>query len=199
MGLRKRVLVRVQRKRFDDEGEYLDGFVVAVDRKWFCMHLMDNSMMLDGFSVFRVADISLLDVPQRRHLLHQKILRWRNSRMRKPRSLDLTSTRSILETAQADGIVTIYRERFLKGACWIGVARCEARTFRLLEIDCDGKWDGSSSEYRYKDVTRIEFGDAYSESLAANVGWLDSERLRVLFPGAKKELRARLARERSVR
>ena len=81
--------------------------------------------------------------------------------------LRLDNAGSTLQSlARAFPLVTIFRERLDPDVCNIGwLIGVDATSFGLQEINPGAKWERKVTTYRLRDVTRIDAGRAYEESL----------------------------------
>lgn len=73
---------------------------------------------------------------------------------------------SFLESVQEGyPLITIHREKVDNTVCYVGrVKRLKSKTFTLYAIDTQAVWYGTR-RFRYKDVTRIDFGGLYEKAL----------------------------------
>jgi hypothetical protein len=79
----------------------------------------------------------------------------------------LDSVEELLLTAsRAFPIVTIHREKVNPDLCHIGkVVKIENGRVFLLEIGPDAIWEENPTEYRLREITRVDFGGGYEEAL----------------------------------
>jgi hypothetical protein len=62
--------------------------------------------------------------------------------------------------------VTIHREEADPEVCQVGRVISTGRgRVRLLEIHPDATWEEHPTEYRLKEITRVDFGGDYEEAL----------------------------------
>jgi hypothetical protein len=63
-------------------------------------------------------------------------------------------------------LVVIHREKIASDVCWIGkIAEIKKKSFLLKSIDPNAEWDEELTKVSFKDVTCIEFGNGYENSL----------------------------------
>lgn len=68
----------------------------------------------------------------------------------------------LLSASRAHRLVTIHREIVDADICHIGhVVDVKDGTVSLLEIGPDAKWEDNPTAYRFKDITRVDFGGGY--------------------------------------
>ena len=74
-----------------------------------------------------------------------------------------------MESAQrAFGVLLIDREFVQPGEVEVGTIRMtSADTYVLRWLDPNAKWENDSRPFRYRDVTRLEFGSEYEQTLLA--------------------------------
>jgi hypothetical protein len=64
-------------------------------------------------------------------------------------------------------LFTIHQEWLDSDVCFVGrLATMSASTFGLKEIDPDSRWRGSRP-YKFKDLTKVDFGGGYENALAS--------------------------------
>jgi len=164
-------VVRVYRQSLEPDGYSVEGFVVGVEDDLVLMHVIDPAIVLDGFRVLRVADITSVDSSFESGPFLERALRLRRQRPRRPEGLRLDSVRAVIETAALIfPLITLHREREHKDSCWIG---------RLVEVDDlrvtidyitpAAEWDGQE-RYALRVLTKIDFGGRYEEALASVAG-----------------------------
>ncbi|HEY5450945.1 MAG TPA: hypothetical protein VIQ54_19460 [Polyangia bacterium] len=164
-------VVRVYRQSLEPDGYSVEGFVVGVEEDLVLMHVIDPAIVLDGFRVLRIADITSVDSSFESGPFLERALRLRRQRPRRPEGLRLDSVRAVIETAALIfPLITLHREREHKDSCWIG---------RLVEVDDlrvtidyitpAAEWDGQE-RYALRVLTKIDFGGRYEEALASVAG-----------------------------
>ena len=164
---RRHLLVRVYREGLDGRGGFSEGFVVGLSPRFVVLHRLDPAMLLDGYSVLHVGDITAVERAYCGRKFQEKALALRGQAPKPPEGLDLSSLSAVLMSAGARfPLLAIHRERLRRDACWIGqVASLTDKTFVLREIDTEAEWDGQT-RYRFRDVTLVEFGGSYEQALA---------------------------------
>lgn len=158
-------VVRLDRKPLDKFS--LDGFVVGLSRKLLCLHVIDGRTLLsNGYAVVRLPDIHSYCVDEKAFI--DRALRLLG---RMPASLDaadLSGWRSLLKSVQPQyPFVTIRMEKGAPGCAFIGkMVKHSARSVVIEAVSVSGHWEGRQ-EFAYKDITMVELGDGYVNSLAA--------------------------------
>lgn len=162
--LRAKTLVRFF-SRFN-EGS-VSGYVVGVGPEFFILALIGEGICLNGFQCFRLKDVRRLQVPHKYARFYEAALRKRRQLVpRRPRVL-LRSVEQLLKSASTVfPLVTIHREQAAPEVCHIGrIISTGKGSVSLLEIGPDAIWDEKPESYQLKEITRIDFGGGYEESL----------------------------------
>jgi len=160
-----RTLVRIERCCEDG---WVDGYVVALAKQWFVLHVVGEGITFVGYQAFRVKDVTSHVAPAPYAAFKEKALRMRKLRRTVPAKLDLSSTAALLLSANAKfPLVTVHCELVDPEVCHIGQVIEVSRTaVKLCEIDPDATWDSELTSHRLTKITRIDFGGPYEEALA---------------------------------
>ncbi len=77
--------------------------------------------------------------------------------------------RSLMQTAQlAFGVLVIEREAVTPGEVEVGTIRLNSdETYFLRWLDAKARWHNDDRPFRYRDITRLEFGSEYEQTLLA--------------------------------
>jgi hypothetical protein len=164
-------LVTLERGGFA-ERRHAEGFLVAASDAWLVLHQVSDRLDLDGYACFRSQDVTGLSATARRLEVVRRALAMKTLKPIDPGALDLSSTRSLLDSIQAThGVPVIHRERRDPQVCEIGRIRLDAeQTYTLHWLSPDAGWEPDDRVFRYDDVTRIGFGGGYESTLAALAG-----------------------------
>ncbi|HEY1489129.1 MAG TPA: hypothetical protein VGF84_23690 [Micromonosporaceae bacterium] len=152
-------------------GDDLEGFVLDIGDAWVLVASLSDSIYIDGFVVFPIADVVEVEdrVDEltfvRRALTLQRM--WPPARPAVRLDLDDTATMFRAIAASAP-VVTLFTERVDDDVCFVGVPMNPGgASIHLREIRYDASWCPEPSEWPYADITRIEFGDRYSAIIYA--------------------------------
>jgi hypothetical protein len=161
--LRKRWLIRFKR-RFEETA--IRGYVLGIGPRFFLLALVSDRIWFDGFECFRIADVRNLK-PDPYKKFAEAALKKRGEKIPLNIRLDISSTGKLLESAgRAFPLIAIHREQVDPDVCWIGrVLHVDRDAVWLLEIGPDAIWDKVPSEYRLKEITRVNFGGDYEIAL----------------------------------
>ncbi|WP_431676680.1 hypothetical protein [Kitasatospora sp. KL5] len=151
----------------------IEGFAVAATPGWTLLAVCTD-IQLDGFAAVRTADITEVRRRGGDTCLTVRALRRRGQwpvRLPGP-ALPLDGLTGLLEAAgRGFGLVAVSRERQAPDACWIGaVAELRPKSLRLHEVDTDAHWHTGVSKFRFKDITRVDFGGRYERTLREFAG-----------------------------
>lgn len=148
----------------------LRGFVVQANRRFVLLNVIDDSFFLNGFSIFPTDTICRFRVVENRRAdMIRYVLTQRYPEGYPQRPLFDTGELkdfSFLERVHGGyPIITVFREEIDDTVCAVGrVERIKRKSFRLEAMDVDAGWD-DVEKFRYRDVTRIDFGGHYEEAL----------------------------------
>ncbi|WP_138905453.1 hypothetical protein [Streptomyces albidochromogenes] len=163
-------LVRVHRSV--PRVEWIEGFVVGASPAWTLLARCSD-IQLDGWTAIRTADITKVRRQGDETCLTVRALRRRGQwPVRMPAALALDDSAALLRSAgRAFGLVSVHAERQVPDVCWIGaVKKLRPRSLRLREVDTGARWHADATTFRFKDITRVDFGGRYEETLREFAG-----------------------------
>lgn len=152
--------------------ETLEGFVVAVGRKWALVAKIASGGFFDGYTVIRVRDISRVrfDGSFQRSFSETRP-EWPVSPPSGRPTPDLDSTRGMLRSFLAEGVLCALERRNKPDLLWVGVPDELTRHWLyLLEVRSDATWHARPLRYRLRTITLVNMGDQYLRALAAVAG-----------------------------
>jgi len=163
--LEKRGIVSIWREKVDSQP--ITGFIVGVSQDFLLIHYRSDAIILDGYTVVRIQDVTLVDDKPKYGEFYTKALKLRGYKPKAPSGIRLDSIASILEsTNEHYSLVTIHREG-LSNDCTIGrVEKLTDKTVILEWLTPDAQWEGYSPRYRLTSITKIDFGGLYEDALA---------------------------------
>ena len=152
---------------FDDQPWH--GFVVAESPALVVIHRVSDRFDLDGYCAFpREAVKGTTRFFAKLDLL-ERALRLKNQLPVVPHRLDASSMRRLMESAQGTfGVLVVEREAVNPGSVEVGTIRLNSdETYFLRWLDAKARWQDDDRPFRYRDVTRLEFGSEYEQTLLA--------------------------------
>lgn len=152
--------------------ETLEGFVVAIGRKWVLVAPIASGGFFDGYAVIRVREIARVRCDrsfQRR--FSETRPEWPvNPPPGRPMP-DLDSTRGMLRSFLAKGVLCAIERRNKPDLMWVGVPdQLRRHWLYLLEVRSDATWHAGPLGYRLRTITLVRMGDQYLRALAAVAG-----------------------------
>jgi hypothetical protein len=143
------------------------GLVLDVTDRWFLLANLNDAIRPEGLSCLRLADVRKLSVPAKNADFYLAAMKRRDDHWPSNPGTDLRNVEHMLKSAQQHSpLVTVHIEREIREACYIGrVLATTAETLSLLEITPQAEWDREPTEFRLRDITRIDVGGAYEEAL----------------------------------
>lgn len=141
------------------------GYVQGIGPRFFLLSVVSDRIWFDGFECFRIGDVSDIADPHVEFV--ETALRLQGQNRPDPPVLDLSSIDGLLVSAGAAfQLIAIHRERVDPDVCQIGqVISVRGGKLSLLEIDPDANWDAQPSEFRTREITRVNFGGDYENAL----------------------------------
>ena len=145
------------------------GLLVAESEQLVVVHQVSDRFDLDGWCAFRKEDIETIDTEFDKRDLVARALALKAQQPVVPAGLDLASMRRLMETAQAlSGILVIGRELIHDDEVEVGTIRMNSDdTYVLRYMTTNAEWVIDDRPFRYRDVTRLEFGAEYEQTLLA--------------------------------
>jgi hypothetical protein len=165
-------LIRIRRGGLEPASVADTGYVLDVSGDLLLMQRVTDRIDLDGYDVFRTADITTgeREFPHRQFL--ERAVALKALAPSSPGSIHLTNIRECLEDVQRRfPLVVIHREKVAPHECEIGRVRLTAGDLYALQwLSPDAIWEDDKELYRYADVTRVQFGNEYENTLALVAG-----------------------------
>lgn len=162
---KSRALVRVRRSC--DSG-WLCGYVVEVGPQLVAMLVISDHILFDGFTVFRIQDVSSVESPALHASFAETALRLRRQEPPTSPNIDLTDLRSLLLSATAAfPLVTVHREIEDPDICHIGIVQeIVGDTLHMQLINPDAEWYAEPDEFSVSAITRVDLGGLYEQALS---------------------------------
>ena len=157
-------LVRISRS--PHHADPIDGFVVAVGRKWALVREVVEGGYFDALVAVRVDDVTKV---RKDRSFAGAFARTRPEwPPTAPLGVDLTSTKRLVASMRdLAPLIGLEQERRYQGL-WIGVP-LGTRGGRLVldEVRPDGSWYEAPRGYTFKRITKVAVGGRYQDALAA--------------------------------
>ncbi len=160
--------VRIARDELDED-VYSEGLVVDVSPRLVLLNQISHRIHLDGFEVLRLEDVTEVTTEWRARRFVERALELKGQARKTPAGpIDLAGMReAVLSANAAYPVIVIDREKDWPGEAAIGRIREEVRGgFRLHWITPAARWKWDGTPYRWAEVTRLEFGNEYEQTLA---------------------------------
>lgn len=152
--------------QFDGKNDYKMGFVVAVGKAFFALHVVNSSAGYDGWECIRIADFVKL-CPDHRAAFYDKALAKRGESRPTAPKVDLDSpARLLTSAAKLGGLVKFRREGINPLGYTVGrIDRVGPHSVGVELIGPDALSEGDPVSYRLKDITKLGFGNRYCDLL----------------------------------
>ena len=157
-------LVRLKREIIDTNSMF--GFVGALSTDFLALNVVDENSRFDGVRVFETEHVSFLEWDTAALKNRARILEESPSSPLALGELDLTSWESVVRSATTlHSVLTFHRDLHDSRSCYLGQnVQIEGDCLRADQIDTDGNQQGHFA-LLLSDLTHIDFGDAYGESM----------------------------------
>lgn len=154
-------------REFDDVPWH--GYVVAESASVVLLHRVSDRYDLDGYCAFARDDIASMSTSFERQDLIERALVWKRQAPRLPPGLDTSDMRELMASAQAAfGVLVIEREKVQPDEVEVGTVRMTSGDMYVLRwLTVDAEWENDDRPFRYRDVTKLEFGTEYEQTLLA--------------------------------
>lgn len=164
-------LVRVSRARLEPEAAST-GYVLATTADLVLIQKLSDRIDLDGYEILRIRDIDRADTEFKHREFYLRALELKGEEVKYPRGVQTETLTRVIETAaERYGVVVISRERKFPDEVAIGRLRATLKTgIRIDWVTPSAELEEDDTLYRYADITRLEFGGTYEQTLALVAG-----------------------------
>ena len=150
----------------------IDGFVIAVGKKWVLLQRTMGGGFFDGHVAIRLSDVERVrDDTSFESRFARTRPQWPPAAPPLMRARDLDTTAGMLVSLLAsDQLVAIERSKST-GATWIGRPYAlERKRFYLWEVNPQAEWHEEPLGYRLRSITTVVLNDHYQRGLGAIAG-----------------------------
>lgn len=160
------VLVSIQRHGYSWP---IRGFVVAESKSLIALHQVDDNHRLNGYCVIRQQDVLSRASRFERRALVVAALRLKGQSPVVPEDLQVTSMRKAMVSAERlAGVLIIHREKIHPNEVEVGTLRLSTDSRYVLRwLTLDAKWENDDRPFLFRDVSLLEFGTEYDQTLLA--------------------------------
>jgi hypothetical protein len=155
------------------KGTTYTGFVVGLSDEFVLLHVYDSYLVcLDGYCVFPLREVRKARPWDERRSFAYRALRVKGIRAAAPNGVVLDEGMpALLASVDAHFPLTMLKlDHQHPDRCFVGrVAKLGSKSVTLRQISPGARWR-RTREFRYDDITRVDFADGYAEAL-----WLVSE------------------------
>ena len=159
-------LIQIERHSDFDESPWW-CFVHCETETLMLTEFVTDRYNLDGYRCIRKRDISAVSEEFPRKDFIQRALRCKGIQSSSP-NIELVDDIPIMlrQISSVYGIVTLHRELVCPTECEIGkLIETDDDTYVLDWITPNGEWKTDNRRFLFADVTRIDWGDEYSQAL----------------------------------
>lgn len=152
------------------DNEYFDGFVVGLGEAFALIHILNSDLMvLNGYTVLPLRQVRNVRSLEKFNDFEERVLALKNIAPEPQPDVLLKDFPGLLSSVNSHfPLVAIHTEHLYPDECYIGrVAEMKTRSVLLREIDPNAKWRQQARKYRFKNITRVDFGGGYEAALWA--------------------------------
>lgn len=147
--------------------EKLRGYVVGLSETFVLLQLWEPSVMaLNGYLALPLREVMSARVLNEYDSFPDRALKVKGMRPQPQPDILLLDFPGLLSSADSHfPLITIHVGYLHPDACFVGrVERLTNKSVRLHELTPAARW-GDTIKYRFKDITRVEFGGGYEDAL----------------------------------
>lgn len=164
LSLSSRRIATVVRDKF--EIDMTDGFVIAVTDHWVVLHALDDGVYLDDIVMLRLQDVSGVLFRDDNAYHHRAVAGMSDAIAAFGFDAGVGAADLLKAVSPEGDILAIHLETLKGEPLVIGrVIRLRRKSFELHYVGRDGVWAKDAERWRYRDITRIEFGGRYLQAL----------------------------------
>jgi hypothetical protein len=162
--IKNKWLVNFKRGKFDN----CLGFVLDGNDKLTLVNNFDfETIGATGFTVFENKSVKGYELYDDPNCFDAVLLKIKKVKPKEKPAVSIDSMGDLIRTAnEIFPLIVIHREKIYSDECWIGkITEIKKKSFLFRSIDPNAEWDEELTKVSFKDVTRIEFGNGYENSL----------------------------------
>lgn len=167
----QRLNALVKLKRRVPGTDTIEGFVCGIGGEWVAVAKLSEALFHDGWMFVRLADIRKVRLVRTvaEQSLEAKVLQVRSEWPPVAPAVDLDDVvgplRAVLHLQE---VATVYLERAYPDMCWVGLVRSLSGGLLTLQaIDPRAEWESRPRLYDFEDITRVDLGGRYEDTLRA--------------------------------
>lgn len=159
----------MQLTRSIKRSDKIDGFVVAVGRRWVLLAVLDDLIILNGFVAVRCDDVARVQRRGGPESFVGRALASGGQWPPAPTEVELDAPAGLLQTAAAKWpLLTLHFELDDPTVCYVGrPVGFTKRSVEWRDISPEADWSTDVAKRPLSQLTRVEFGGRYEEALAA--------------------------------
>jgi hypothetical protein len=165
--VKRKCLVRINRQPLEDITDY--GFILDYNDDFMLVNTFDfDANVVTGFSIYAISTIKEIKAHVDENSFESIFVKLNKIKPKKNPSILIDSIQTILKTVTENfPLIVIHCEKKDNEICWIGkLVEIKDNSFLMLEIDTNADWHEKPSKFKFKDVTKIDFGGGYENNLA---------------------------------
>lgn len=165
---RRGVLVQFYRGGFAHGDEPYQGYVHQTSPELAVVQLLSDRLDLDGYGIFRIPDITTLELEYPKQEFHESALVAKGISPRAPATVDLSSLGTALRTIEASySLFVVHRELEDPDVCEVGRLKfCSDESYTLRTMSASATWVDDARHYAFSSITQIGFDGEYENTLA---------------------------------
>lgn len=158
-------LVRFNREPFDNSYNY--GFVLDCSDDFTLLNNYNEDAGVTGFCVFPNSTVKKYKIYDDANSFKVLSLELKDTTPKEKPNVSIQTIEKLLESVNKSfPLIVVHCERLNRDVVWIGkVMEIKKKSFTMLEITPNAEWLENPNRFKFKDVTKIEFGNGYENDL----------------------------------
>ena len=146
----------------------LSGIVIGYSQDLVLLHILDDNIRLNGYSVVLSKNISGIDLRPKYKTFYGAALARRRLKPGAPRGVIISDLAELIPmVAKNFPLLTIHRERTSPNTCDIGQFHSlTVHSLTLQPISPNAEWEKKLFRCRLSSITKVDFGGEYEEALS---------------------------------
>jgi hypothetical protein len=164
--IEQKFLVEFNRKPFDKSKEF--GFVLDWNDQFTLIQIFDHDWFaVDGYCVFKNESIKSFRVYDKEEDFLNEVVKLKKIEPAPVPEISIESWEAVLQSVNDNfDLISVESELIYKNQCNIGrLEKLGKKSFSLIEIYGDACWNDSPTKYKFKDLTKVCFNEAYDKTL----------------------------------
>ena len=175
--IKNKWIVRFNRKPFEEST--LACFILDANDDFTLTNEVDDDAGSIGFQVFRNKTIKKFRVYDDSDWHESLVVKLKSIEPKERPNISIKSFEDLLKTVNENfPLIMIHYEKIATDECKVGrILEIKNKSFLMQEISPNAEWDEKPTKLKFKDITRISFGNGYENNLALVAEYRDKQKI----------------------